>query len=70
MSFSVVPNCVGQLSARYREVLLLRFHMGYTTKELAEILEISHASALKLVWRAKQALAKLLEGEIDHHAEV
>lgn len=67
---SALSIALAQLSARYREVLLLRFHMGYTTKELAEIFETSHASALKMVWRAKQALAKLLEGEIDHHAEV
>ncbi len=59
---SELSHAMAQLPARYREALLLRFHMGYSTKEVAGILEISHSNTLKLIWRAKQALQKLLEG--------
>lgn len=65
-----LPAAMAQLSDRYREVLLLRFHLGYTTKEISEILKISHAATLKLIWRAKQELAALLEGEERHHEKV
>lgn len=67
---SDLADAMARLSGRYREVILLRFYFGYTTKEIADILEISHAAVLKLIWRAKQALAKLLEGEIDEHEKV
>ena len=37
---------VGRLPARYREVLLLRFDNGYTTKEIAKILNLSPSCLL------------------------
>ena len=67
---SGLPSAMAQLSARYREVLLLRFHHGYTTKEIADILSISHSAALKLIWRAKHELSALLEREDDHYEKV
>lgn len=67
---SGLPSAMAQLSARYREVLLLRFHHGYTTKEIADILSISHSAALKLIWRAKHELSALLEREEDHYEKV
>lgn len=67
---SGLPSAMAQLSARYREVLLLRFHHGYTTKEIADILSISHSAALKLIWRAKHELSALLEREEEHYEKV
>ena len=51
---------MGRLPARYREVLLLRFDSGYTTKEIAKMLGITPGNAEKLIWRAKTALQKLM----------
>ena len=56
---------VGRLPARYREVLLLRFDNGYTTKEIAKILNLSPSNAEKLIWRAKTALQKLIDEDGD-----
>lgn len=56
---------IGRLPARYREVLLLRFDHGYTTREIAKILNLSPANAEKLIWRAKTALQKLIDKDGD-----
>ncbi len=56
---------LARLPARYREALLLRYYMGYSAKEVAGILGLSHSNASKLIWRAKQALQTLLEGGPD-----
>ena len=56
---------VGRLPARYREVLLLRFDNGYTTKEIAKIWHLSPSNAEKLIWRAKTALQKLIDEDGD-----
>lgn len=48
------------LPARYRQALLLRFQMGYTTRELAGLFGMTEAAG-KLLWRAKQALKGKLE---------
>ena len=60
-------SALARLPARYREVLLLRFSAGYSTKELAELFEMNHASVQKLIWRAKEALAEELEKEGEAH---
>ena len=56
-------DAMARLPGRYREVLLLRFDSGYSTKELAEILNMNRTSVQKLIWRAKEALAEELEKE-------
>ncbi len=50
-----------QLGAGSREALLLRYYMGYSTREVAQILGISESAAGKLLWRAKGRLKALLE---------
>lgn len=65
-----LPSAMARLSDRYREALLLRFHLGYTTKEISHILGISHSATLKLIWRAKHELSALLKGEESHHEKV
>lgn len=56
-----IATLIGRLPARYREVLMLRFDNGYTTKEITRILKLSPANAEKLIYRAKTALQKLLD---------
>ncbi len=52
-----------KLPARYRQVLLLRFAYGYTTRELAKEFGMTQSAVQKLVWRAKEALERcLVEG--------
>lgn len=62
---SKLANALSQLPAHYRELLLLKYDHGYTTKEVAKILDMSRAGAEKMLWRAKQALAEALEREED-----
>lgn len=56
-----LADAMAKLPARYREVLLLRFDNGYSTKELAKMMGMTHGSVQKLIWRAKDALKKQLE---------
>ena len=58
-----LEEAMSSLSKKYREVLLLRFHNGYSAKEVAEMLNISQSVTQKLMWRAKEALRKQLENE-------
>lgn len=58
-----IADALARLPARYREVLLLKYDNGYSTKELSEIFGISQSAAKKLVWRAKGALRDALEKE-------
>ena len=46
-----------------REVILLRYHQGYSVKEVSAMLGISHAAASKLDQRAKNRLKELYEKE-------
>lgn len=57
---------IAALNARYREVILLRYDYGYSTREIAKMFGISTESMQRLLTRAKKALAKKLaemEGE-------
>lgn len=56
-------DAIAALPAQYREVLLLRHAQGYSTREVAEILEISYEAARKLLYRAKEALRNQLGKE-------
>ncbi|MGN0985742.1 MAG: RNA polymerase sigma factor [Candidatus Enterenecus sp.] len=58
-----LADAMAQLPARYRQVLLLRFDCGYTTKEIAGMLGMKQSGVQKLLWRAKEALAAQLEKE-------
>lgn len=58
---SDLARAMAALPARHRQALLLRFQMGYTTRELAGLFGMTEASAGKLLWRAKQALKGKLE---------
>lgn len=56
-----LADAMAKLPARYREVLLLRFDNGYSTRELAGMMDMTEGSVQKLIWRAKAALQKQLE---------
>lgn len=58
---SGVAQAMERLPGRYREVLMLRFKLGYSTKEIGELFDMSQESVQKLVWRAREALRKSLE---------
>ena len=56
-----LTKCILKLPARYREMILLRYHHGYTVREIAKILGLSLPAAIKLDQRAKNKLKKLCE---------
>lgn len=58
-----LSDAMAKLPARYREVLVLHFDNGYTTKEIARLFDIRQESVQKLIWRAKERLRKILEQE-------
>ncbi len=60
---SPLADAMAKLPARYREVLLLRFDLGYTTGEIARLLDLKRDSVQKLIWRAKERLRQQLEQE-------
>ena len=56
-----LTKCILKLPARYREMILLRYHHGYSVREIAGMMGISLSAAIKLDQRAKQKLKKLCE---------
>ena len=57
-----LTKCILKLPARYREMILLRYHHGYTVREIAKVLGLSLPTAIKLDQRAKSRLKKSEEG--------
>lgn len=55
--------CITQLPPRYRQAILLKYSHGYSVKEIADILGISHAAASKLDQRAKKKLEEICREE-------
>lgn len=60
---NVLAECILQLSARYREVLLLRYGYGYSLRETADLMGVTVSAATQLVHRAKIKLRTLYEKE-------
>lgn len=58
-----IATAIAKLPAQYREVLLMRYHNGFSAKEIASILSMSDSGVRKLIARAKKALQELLEKE-------
>ena len=58
-----LADALASLPTRYREILLLRYEHGFTTKELAQQLGMKRSSVQKLLWRAKNALQETLDCE-------
>lgn len=59
-----LKSALARLPARRRELLLLRYYLGYSTKEAAALLSMTDAAAQKELWRAKQDLQAAL-GEVE-----
>lgn len=51
-----LSRCILKLPARYREAILLRYYHGYSTREIAGVMEITEENAKKLLQRAKKKL--------------
>ena len=59
----VIAQCLSRLTPRYREVLILKHRHGYTNKEIAKMLDLTEANAIKLEQRAKAKLFELCKEE-------
>lgn len=55
--------CMSKLPPRYREVLTLKYHHGFTNKEIARMLSISYDNVRKLEQRARDSLLSLCKEE-------
>jgi len=55
--------CIAKLPPRYRQIIFLKYSHGYSVKEIADILGISHAAASKLDQRAKKKLEEICREE-------
>ncbi len=58
-----LADALSRLSPHYREVLLMRYDNGLTSREIAKLLDISESGVRKLLGRAKQKLREELEKE-------
>lgn len=55
--------CMAKLPPRYRQIILLKYHHGFTCREIAKQLDMTEANAIKLDQRAKNKLLKICEEE-------
>lgn len=63
-----LADAMAKLPARYREVLLLRYDNGYSTREIAQMFRLKPGAVQKLLWRAKEALRNKLDEEAANDA--
>lgn len=62
-----LADALAGLPAHSREILLLRYYNGYTTKELAAAFGVSYAAMKKQLTRAKNSLRERMEeGDMIH----
>lgn len=55
--------CMAKLPPRYRQVILLKYYMGFSCREVAKHLNITEANAIKLNQRAKNRLLQICKRE-------
>ncbi len=60
---NALTHCILQLPARYREIILLKYEQGYSTREAARIMGLTEANAQSLDQRAKRKLEMLCREE-------
>lgn len=58
-----LSTALARLPARYRELLLLRFDVGLSAREIAKLMGLTRSNVQKLLYRAKQLLRQELEKE-------
>lgn len=51
-----LARCIAALPARYRQILMLKYYHGYSTREIAKMLSLSTANVSKIEQRAKAKL--------------
>ncbi len=56
-----LEDALSQLPERYRQLLVLQYIEGYSTKEIAGMLGMKRGTVQKTMWRAKTMLAEILE---------
>ena len=56
-----LARCILKLPARERHIIILKYSHGYSLREIAGMLGITYANALKIEQRAKARLKKLCE---------
>lgn len=56
-----LSDAIASLRDPYRDIIFLRYLHGYSTAEIAKILDISRDAAIKRLQRAKRELKQLLE---------
>lgn len=61
-SYSIC-RCISLLPAQDKRILLLKYEYGYDNRQIAKMLNISQASAIKRIQRAKQKLEKICAEE-------
>jgi len=59
-----LAEAMAQLPAQYRQALLLYYHMGYTTREIAKMMGLKQTSVQKLLQRARTALKQRMEEKV------
>lgn len=57
-------QAMAKLPKRYQNILLLHYHNGYSAHELSKMLGMSLSAVRKTIWRAKEALRKMLPEEV------
>ena len=62
-SGNIIADAIVRLPAKYREVLLLKYDMGYRDEEIAELLTMTVSNVRKTVQRAKGKLETILKEE-------
>lgn len=60
---SLLERWLYKLPDKYRDVLLLKYHFGYSLKEISEIMNISLSNAQKIDQRAKAKLREIARDE-------
>ena len=60
---TMLAACMARLPVRYRQVLLLKYSYGFSNKELAKLLGVTEANAIKLGQRAKEKFQEICEEE-------
>lgn len=58
-----LAQCFAKLPPKYREILILKHRHGFTNKEIAKMLSLTEANAIKLEQRAKGKLFELCRME-------
>ena len=60
---AVMRAAIGKLEPKYREPLVLQVLGGFSCAEIAQQLEISESAVMTQVFRARQKLKELLDGD-------